>query len=262
MAVYDFAGKTVLISGAGAGLGLAAAKRFKNANANLVLTDFDSASVKAASDLAAEFPDHIAVLSGDIADQNIHQKLIDLAINKFGRIDIAINNAGIVHDQMRIEHISSDTAKKIFDVDVFAVLFAMQAQLPVMVKQFEETGMGGVILNTASVAGIVGAPLLSAYSAAKHAVVGLTKAAAIEYAKKGIRVNALCPAFTKTQMALSPINSSPHGVDKATARMVSNVPMARLGEIEEVVQAILWACDPENSFYTGQALALDGGLSA
>ena len=108
-----------------------------------------------------------------------------------------------------------------------------------MQKQFAESGKGGVILNTASVAGLVGAPTMSVYSAAKHAVVGLTKSAAIENARKGIRINALCPAFARTNMVETPLNQSSRGRAEAEARLTSNVPMARIGEIEEVVQTML-----------------------
>lgn len=262
MATYDFADKTVLISGAGGGLGLAAAERFAKAGANLVLTDFNENALAPAKNMIDAIGKTAVFYNGDVSLEQTHIDLVNLAISQFGRLDIALNNAGIAHDQKRLEDMEANESRRVLEVDILGVVFAMGAQLPVMRKQFEETGQGGVILNTASVAGLVGAPTMSVYGAAKHAVVGLTKAAAMEYARKGIRINALCPAFTRTNMVTKPIETSPHGAEKAEARLISNIPMARMGEVDEVVQAMLWACDPENSFFTGQALAMDGGLSA
>lgn len=262
MASYDFSGKVVLISGAGGGFGLAAAKRFAAAGARLVLTDYSEDTLVQTRDFVSGSGCEAEVVAGDVAEPETHARLVETCLSRFGRLDIALNNAGIAHEQLRLEAIDSKTARKVLDVDILGVIFAMQAQLPVMRRQFEESGSGGVITNTASVAGLVGAPTMSVYAAAKHAVVGLTKAAAIENARKGIRINAICPAFARTDMVTKPIEQSPHGPEKAEARLISNIPMGRMGEIEEIVQAMMWVSDPENSFYTGQALALDGGLSA
>ena len=108
----------------------------------------------------------------------------------------------------------------------------------------------------------MGSPLLSAYSAAKHGVVGLTKTAALEYAQAGIRINAICPSFADTQMAQEAIVQSPHEDEIALKRLTASIPLKRLATIDEVVQSIFWICSPANSFYTGQALSIDGGLSA
>ena len=261
MTQYDFNGKTVLISGAGGGLGLAAAKRFAQAGANLVLTDLNDETLQPARDALQE-TDSCVFVAGDVTVESLHTDLVATAVDRFGRLDVALNNAGILHSQGRLEEMEAETSRRVLEVNVLAVLFAMKAQLPVMRSQFEETGTGGVILNTASVAGLVGAPTLSVYGATKHAVIGLTKSAAIEYGRKGIRINALCPAFTRTAMLETPISRSPDGPELAEKKLTSNIPMARIGEIDEIVQAMLWACAPENSFYTGQTLALDGGLSA
>lgn len=262
MAKYDFTGKTVLISGAGGGLGLAAAERFAQAGAHLVLTDYSDQALEPTREAMAKLGNKAVYYSGDVAREETHTALVNLAIESYGKLDIALNNAGIAHDQKRLEDMGTDESKRVLEVDILGVVFAMRAQLPQMRKQFEEQGIKSCILNTASVAGLVGAPTMSVYGAAKHAVVGLTKAAAMEYARKGVRINAICPAFTRTNMVTKPIAVSPHGPEKAEARLISNIPMARMGEINEIVQAMLWACDDENSFYTGQSLALDGGLSA
>ena len=262
MANYDFTGKTVLISGAGGGLGLAAAERFAKAGANLMLTDYNENTLEPTRRRMVELGTKAVFLAGDVASEETHTALIKLALENWGHLDIALNNAGIAHEQKRLEDMGADESRRVLEVDILGVIFAMRAQLPVMRRQFEENGRRGCILNTASVAGLVGAPTMSIYAAAKHAVVGLTKAPAMEYARKGIRINALCPAFTRTNMVTGPIAVSPHGPEKAEARLISSIPMARMGEVSEIVQAMLWACDDDNSFFTGQALALDGGLSA
>ncbi|MEL6425428.1 MAG: SDR family oxidoreductase, partial [Pseudomonadota bacterium] len=123
------------------------------------------------------------------------------------------------------------------------------------------TGKGGAIVNVASIAGLIGSPTLSAYAAAKHGVVGLTRSAAIENARRGIRVNAVCPAFARTAMVDQTLALAPDRAE-AEAYLVRGVPMRRLAEREEVVQAILWAASPENSFTTGQTIAIDGGTTA
>jgi len=142
------------------------------------------------------------------------------------------------------------------------VFYAMKHQIPLMLKTAAETGRTGSILNVASAAGVMGAPMIAAYSAAKHGVVGLTRSAAVEYGRKGIRVNCICPAFTKTDMVLRPLQSDPKGAAKAEANMVASNPMQRLGEVLEIVEAMLFAVSPANSFFNGQALSVDGGLSA
>jgi NAD(P)-dependent dehydrogenase (short-subunit alcohol dehydrogenase family) len=152
-------------------------------------------------------------------------------------------------------------AKRIIDIDVMGVIYAMRHQLPAMEQRFRETGKRGAIVNIASVAGIAGAPKLAVYSAAKHAVVGLTRSAAAEYATKGIRVNAVCPSFARTEMALAAFRGVPDQA-AAEAEMTRGVPMRRLAEVDEIVEVILFAADPKNSFMTGQTLAADGGITS
>jgi NAD(P)-dependent dehydrogenase (short-subunit alcohol dehydrogenase family) len=147
-------------------------------------------------------------------------------------------------------------------VNVMGVFYGLKHQIPAMEHLHAETGRPGAILNVASVAGLVGAPLLSAYAAAKHAVVGLTRSAAAESARRGVRINALCPAFTRTDMVTGMVDEMQGSPDEAVSRIVQALPMRRLAEPQEIVQAMLWLCSPENGFTTGQAIAVDGGLSA
>ena len=252
-----YEGASVLISGAARGFGRMAAERFAAEGARLVVTDIlekELAETAAALEgLGAE----ATAIPGDIAEEGMAQKLVEASVSRFGRLDIAINNAGIVHPPRKLPDIDADTAGRIFRVDLLAVFYAMKHQLP----QMERQG-GGVILNVSSVAGLAGAPLLSAYSAAKHGVIGLTKSAAIEYAGRNIRINAICPSFAATPMVAESLDHMRGAPREALARMVGAIPMQRLAKPEEVVQAMLWICSPENSFMTGQAMAIDGGLTA
>ena len=143
------------------------------------------------------------VLAGDIADETLSEKLVKLAVNRFGRLDIALNNAGIVHEMAKLPQTPSEEARKVIDVDLMGVFYAMKHQLPVMERQFREGGRGGQIVNVASVAGIAGAPRLAVYAAAKHGVVGLMRTFAVELGQHNIRVNSVHPTNVNTPMFMN-----------------------------------------------------------
>ena len=254
-----FGGATVLITGAAGGLGRGAAKGFAAEGARLILSDMDHAALK---NLAATLDKETAILAGDIADEAVSEALVALAVEKFGRLDVAVNNAGIVQSFVRLPQVASDEARRVLEIDLLGVFYAMKHQIPQMEQQFKATGKGGAIVNIASVAGLVGAPKLSVYAAAKHGVVGLTKSAAAEYATKGVRINAICPAHTRTAMVDGFVRLSGAPEAEALAELTRGVPMKRVGEVDEIVSAILFAADPANSFMTGHALAIDGGVGA
>jgi len=255
----DFSGKVVLLTGAAGGFGQAAARYFSKAGASLVISDLASGPLDA---LAEELGGKIAAISGDITDPELSGRLVETALSEFGRLDVAINNAGIVHDMAPLPKTPVDVARKIIDVDLMGVIYAMQAQLPVMEKQFRDSDSTGAIINVASVAGVLAAPMLSVYAAAKHGVVGLTKSTAIEYARRGVRINALCPSFARTPMATDFLDKAGPDRDKAEASMVRAIPMGRLAEVDEVIAGLIYLADPASSFVTGQTLQIDGGLSA
>lgn len=254
-----FDGATVLITGATGGLGQGAAKGFAAEGARLILSDIDDVALAHfASTLDAE----TAVLAGNIADEALSEALVKLAVDRFGRLDVSVNNAGIAQSFVRLPQVASDEARRIFEIDLLGVFYAMKHQIPQMERQFKANGKGGVIVNIASVAGLVGAPKLAVYAAAKHGVIGLTKSAAAEYATKGVRVNAICPAHTRTKMVDDFVKLS--GVPEALAlsELARGVPMKRVGEVPEIVEAMLFAADPKNTFMTGHSLAVDGGIGA
>ena len=257
MSVARFESLCVLVTGAARGLGKHAAQRFAEEGGRLVLSDIDDAPLQALGrDLRAGGAKAVA-FAGDVSEEKTAQALVTLARKAFGKLDIAVNNAGVAHPLGKLATLSGETMRRMLDINVMGVFFGMKHQ----VMQMEAQG-GGAIVNVASVAGLVGAPLLSAYAASKHAVVGLTKSVAGEVAKSGIRVNALCPAFTRTRMLTDIAEAMRGGPQAAEERIVSSIPMRRTAEVDEVVTALLFLCDPANSFMTGHALAVDGGLGA
>ena len=254
-----FDGLSVLITGATGGFGRAAARRFAAEGARLVLTDLDQTKLDA---MAAELGGEVATLAGDVAKPQLHRDLVALARDRFGALDVAVNNAGVATPQRRLEDTPEDEVRWVIEIDLLAVFWAMAAQIPAM--DTRKGGRGGAIVNISSLAGIAGAPTLAAYVAAKHGVVGLTRTAAAENARRGIRVNAICPAFARTPMVEKGLlgEAEPGREAEAEAHLVRGVPMRRLGTPDEVVEAMLFAASPGNGFMTGQTIAVDGGITA
>ena len=259
---HEFTGEIAYVSGAGRGFGRAVAERLAAGGAKLVVTDISDALVNGTLDALRALGAEADGIAGDIADEAVSQAIAALIGERHGHLTIAINNAGIAQPQLRLHETDSALAQKVVAVDLMGVFFAMKHQIPLLLKGVERTGGQGRILNVASAAGLIGSPMLAAYAAAKHGVVGLTRSAAIEYGRKGLRIDAICPAFTKTEMVLKPLETSPHGREKAEANMVAFNPMQRLGEVDEVVQAMIWAISRANSYFNGQTLGIDGGLTA
>ena len=259
---HDFNGDIAFVSGAGRGFGRMAAERLATAGAHVVISDLTSDAVAATVAAIRSAGGKADGLAGDIALEETSQRLAQFIGERHGRLDIAINNAGIVQPQRRLHDTDSDLAARVIAVDLMGVFHAMKHQIPLLLQGVAAHGRQGRILNVASAAGLMGSPMLAIYSAAKHGVVGLTRSAAVEYGRKGLRINCICPAFTKTDMVLKPLEESPHGREKAEAGMIAYNPMQRLGEVEEVVQAMLWALDCDNTYFNGQALSIDGGLTA
>lgn len=251
--------QVVLLTGACGGFGRRTAERLAEEGARLVLSDVDDARLQ---EFAGSLNCECATLAGDIAREELSEELVKLAVERFGRLDVAINNAGVAQSFVKLPQVPSDEARRIIDIDLLGVFYAMKYQLPQMEKQQRKTGKGGAIVNIASVAGISGAPRLSVYAAAKHGVIGLTRSAALEYAAKSIRVNAVCPSFARTNMVGEFVKLSGRSEDEAIAELTRGVPMKRVAEVDEVVEVIIFAGEPRNSFMTGHALSVDGGVSA
>lgn len=254
-----FANKVILISGAAGGIGAAAATAFAADGARLVLTDLDPDALKAVAD---GVEGEVEILAGDISKPETARLWVARAMERFGQIDGAFNNAGIEHPLTWTAELEEEMSNRVLSVNVLGVQYAMQAQLAAMMQQVKATGRGTAILNTASVAGVRGAPKLGTYSASKHAVVGLGRSAALEYARFGIRVNTLCPAFTRTRMVMAGILQDFADPVEGERKISQGIPMGRIGEVSEMIPAIRFALDPANSFFTGQEICLDGGMTA
>jgi NAD(P)-dependent dehydrogenase (short-subunit alcohol dehydrogenase family) len=248
----QFKNKVVLVTGAAKGIGKSAAQAFAAQGAKVVLVDIDKEGEQVAQDICAQGYEAV-FQTCDISNSESVTALFTFIQDNFGRLDIAFNNAGIDIEGGKLADGNEDVFDKIMDVNVKGVWLCMQHEIQIMLK----TG-GGAIVNTASVAGLGAAPKMSIYAASKHAVVGLTKSAAVEYAKKGIRVNAICPAVIDTNMYRRAVAG-----DEKKAHMIGSMhPVGRIGKVEEVVSAVLYLSSDAASFTTGVTLPIDGGSTA
>lgn len=253
--------KVVMITGAASGFGALAAKMFAAEGARLGLSDVNGAQLAEVVDALRAKGVEVVSDVVDVSDEALVAAHVGRIAEAFGTVHVGVNNAGIGHDVKPLQFLTTEDFDLMMNVNAKGVFLCMKYQIPLM----QQHG-GGAILNVASAAGLVGSGHLSLYAAAKHAVVGITKAAADENAKRGIRVNALCPSFSATpmvdEMAEQVGGKAGLSREQAFTHIASRVPMGRVSAPEEVVQAMLWICAPENSFMTGQAIAIDGGLTA
>jgi NAD(P)-dependent dehydrogenase (short-subunit alcohol dehydrogenase family) len=255
-----FKDKVVIVTGACGGIGSKAVEGFLEEGALVLASDLKKEQLE---ELKTNFnTSRLSTLAGDVRKSSTHLSLVETAVTTFGGLDIALNNAGISHEVVKLPLIEEEVARRVFDIDLMAVFLAMRAQLPIMAEQFSKTGRSGAIVNVSSAAGLVAAPLMSVYSAAKHGVIGLTKSAAAEYAKRGVRINSICPAFTKTAMVEGFFENTEQDREKAIERLTQGIPMSRMAEVSEIIVGILFVADPNNSFMTGNSIAIDGGLTA
>ena len=248
-----FTGQVAVVTGAGAGIGRATALAFAAEGLKVVVADRDVAGGEDTVARTKAAGGSAAFVSCDVTVEAQVKHLMEQVISTYGRLDYAFNNAGIEIEQGRLADGTLDEFDAIMGVNVKGVWLCMKYQLPLMLAQG-----GGAIVNTASVAGLGAAPKMSIYSASKHAVIGLTKSAAIEYAKKRIRVNAVCPAVIDTAMFRRAYEADPRKAEFAAAMH----PVGRIGKVEEVASAVLYLCCDGAAFTTGHALAVDGGALA
>lgn len=254
MSSNPLADKVILITGAGAGIGRATALACAAAGARLVLGDIHTAALDETSRLLRDAGAQVRQQATDVTrDESVHA-LVAAAVAAFGRIDGAFNNAGIEEEHNRLADGDEALFDRIMAVNVKGVWLCMKHQLPVMVGQG-----GGAIVNTASVAGLVGAPLRAAYAGSKHAVVGMTKSAAAEYGRRGVRINSVCPGIIRTAMmdralARRPPEAAQRDPGQATL-------LGRVGEAGEIASAVVWLLSDAASYVTGHQLTVDGGLT-
>ncbi|KXI28741.1 SDR family NAD(P)-dependent oxidoreductase [Paraglaciecola hydrolytica] len=249
--LLDFSGQVALITGAGSGFGRLLTLGLVKRGCRLVISDIDENNLAHTLEMAGDKAAQIISQRCDVANENDCKAMVDSAIQHFGRVDIAVNNAGVAHDMTPLHLLSEEILDKQWDINVKGVLFGMKYQIAAMLSQGS-----GHILNVSSMAGIGGAPKVGAYAAAKHAVAGLTKTAAVEYAKKGIRCNAICPFFSPTAILKD------FDTPESQAQLARGTPMKRLAQPQEIVNTMLLMLSPGNSYMNGQTIAVDGGVSA
>lgn len=247
------AGKVALVTGGGSGIGRATALAFAREGAKVVVADVVTEGGEETVRLVNAAGGEATFVKADVAKAAEVETLIKKTVETYGRLDCAFNNAGIEGAIAPTADCTEENWDRVVDIDLKGVWLCMKYEISQMLKQGS-----GAIVNTASVAGLVGFQGIPAYVAAKHGVNGLTKTAALEYAKSGIRVNAVCPGVIHTPMVERAFRSSPQFGEAATALE----PVGRLGKPEEIAEAVVWLCLDAASFVTGLPMAVDGGLVA
>ncbi|MBR1158353.1 SDR family NAD(P)-dependent oxidoreductase [Bradyrhizobium elkanii] len=249
-------GKAALVTGGGSGIGRATAIAMAREGARVAVSDLSKEGIEETVALINAAGGQSIAIQGDVTDEAEVANMVARTVSAFGRIDCAFNNAGVAGRSVgppgqRIHELTQASVAKMFSVNLMGVFLCLKYEIAQMLKQ----GGGGAIVNTASIAGLVGLATSGHYVATKHGVVGLTKSAAIEYAEDGIRVNCVNPGYIKTPMTRETM-------DERYDEIIAKVPVRRLGVPEEIAEAVVWMCSDKASFMTGASHVVDGGYSA
>lgn len=249
----QFSDKVALVTGGASGLGRVTAIALAQEGAKVVVSDVTVSEGEATAQMITAAGGQAIFVKTDVTKSSEVEAMVQSTLKAFGRLDFALNNAGIDGVRARTANYPEDVWHKVIDLNLTGVFLCLKFELPVMVGQGS-----GVIINMSSVAGVTGFPGHAAYSASKHGVIGLTKTAALDYAKTGIRVNAICPAYTRTPMLDRMLVQKP----ELEAKLIARVPLRRLGTAEEIAQAVIYLFSDAAAFITGHSLVMDGGIVA
>jgi len=248
---FDFSGKVAFVTGAASGIGLATAQEFAQAGAAIVLADIQVDAVRAVAEKLTAAGHQALAVHCDVTQAEDVQAALAKTIEAFGRLDFAFNNAGIEPRKAApTADYDEEDWNRIIDINLRGVFLCMKFEIPLILKQG-----GGAIINTSSGAGIIGIKGSPAYTAAKHGVIGLTRAAALDYAAQNLRINAVCPGYIDTPM----MERFTGGTAEGRATVISEEPVGRMGKPEEIAAAVLWLCSDAAAFMVGHAMVIDGG---
>jgi NAD(P)-dependent dehydrogenase (short-subunit alcohol dehydrogenase family) len=248
-----FKDKVAFVTGGASGIGRVASLALSKEGANVVVTDVSEKGGQETVHLIEQQGGKAVFVKADVTKTDEVQAAVETASKRFGRLDFALNNAGVDGVRARLADYPEEVWHQVLNINLTGVFLCMKHEIPLISKQNR-----GSIVNISSVAGVTGFPGHAAYTASKHGVVGLTRNAALDYAKVGIRVNAICPAYSRTPMVDRMFAENPD----FEAKLISRVPLRRLGTPEEIAQAVIYLFSEAASFITGHALMMDGGIMA
>ena len=252
-----FAGKVALVTGGGSGIGQASALAFAREGAQVVIGDVDDDGGGATVAMIRAAGGDATFIHCDVADIDAAERLVAGGLEAFGRLDCAVNNAGIQGDIAPAAECTKDNWDRTIAVNLSGIWHCMKFEIPHLLK----SGSGSIV-NVSSNFGLVGSYGMPAYSASKHGIIGLTKTAALEYAKSALRVNAVCPGPVQTPMVDKLLNAQPELADKIIEAIKEKEPVGRWGQAEEIAASVIWLCSDAASFVTGAVLPVDGGYVA